>query len=251
MLKVIIIDNELEAIRTLKTQLEKYCSHLVSVVAFCQDSEEAIPLILELHADLIFLETEMSPFDGFELLDRVKDIPFEVIFITNFDEHAVRAYNHSAIDYLLKPVKPADLRQAVERCQQKISGKEYQRHLEGMLSGNGKSLASDSTIVLHTEEGLTILKVGDILFLRAQGAYTLFYLKNNDRVMVSKTLKEWEKTLGEYRFFRIHYSTLVNLDHVKSYLKEEGGKVILSIGVKLNVARRRREKLVAVLAGRD
>ncbi|MFQ5448474.1 MAG: LytR/AlgR family response regulator transcription factor, partial [Saprospiraceae bacterium] len=88
MLKVIIIDNELEAIRTLKTQLEKYCSHLVSVVAFCQDSEEAIPLILELHADLIFLETEMSPFDGFELLDRVKDIPFEVIFITNFDEHA-------------------------------------------------------------------------------------------------------------------------------------------------------------------
>jgi len=247
MLKTIIIDNDLGYICSLRAMLELYCAQLVSIEAVCQDSEQAIPLILKKRPDLIILETDMSPIDGFELVDRIKEIPFELIFITNFGEHAVRAFNRSAIDYLLKPVNPIDLRQAVERCHKKISETQHRSQLEILLAnynGNGKK---SSTVVLRTEEGLTFLKVENILYLLAQGAYTLFHLKNKHKIVVSQTLKQWEQRLDEYRFFRIHDSTLVNLDHVKRYLKEEGGKVLLSESIKLNVARRRKDKLVEKL----
>jgi two-component system, LytTR family, response regulator len=101
--------------------LEQFCSHLVSIAAVCQDSEEAISLVLEKHPDLIFLEIDLPHINGFQLLERIKDLHFEIIFITTFDEYAVRAFNYSAIDYLLKPVKPVGLIQAVERCQKKVS----------------------------------------------------------------------------------------------------------------------------------
>jgi len=161
--------------------------------------------------------------------------------------NAVRAFNRSAIDYLLKPVNPIDLCQAVQRCQKKISEAQHHGQLEILLANyNGKGKKGD-TVVLRTEEGLTFLKVENILYLLAQGAYTLFHLRNKGKIVVSQTLKQWEQRLDGHRFFRIHDSTLVNLNHVERYLKEEGGKVLLLEGIKLNVARRRKDKLVEKL----
>lgn len=247
MLNAFIIDNDPGFIEHLQSILGRYCADKVQVVESFEVPEDAVDAILTNHPDLVFLDIEMPRLSGFELLDRIKDIRLEVIFVTAHDAYAVRAFKYAAIDYLVKPVNPLDLCKAVARCDRKVTNRQKRLQLETLLTFKNNGHGDDTPLVLHTEEGLVFLKIYDIVRLEAKGSYTQFFLKDGSKIMVSKTLKDWEEVLCDNSFYRVHDSHLVNLKCIKKYIKKEGGHLLMTDNSSVNVARRRKEEFLKKL----
>ena len=243
MIRAIIIDDEASAREGLQLNLQQHCPQ-VQVVAVCGDPQEAIRQITTLEPELVFLDIQMPTMSGFELLEQIKPINFEVIFVTSYHKYAIKAIKFSALDYLLKPIDVDDLKGAVNRVQDKRSEeKQYQALLTNMQQLQGKP----TRLAIPTEREIVLQKLMDIRFCAADGSYCHVHTADGSTITVAKNLKDFEQILPAEDFYRIHHSTIVNINHVQKYVRGEGGYVVLNNDQHLDVARRRKEGLMNLL----
>jgi two-component system, LytTR family, response regulator len=245
MLKAIIIDDEQKSSEVLEKLSTSFIKGL-SVVATANSVTKGANAIRKHNPDLVFLDIEMPRRDGFELFDEFKPVNFEVIFITAHEHYAIKAFHTSAIDYLLKPVDIDLLQESVDRVTEKRSNDKVNKNIDVLLH-NLKS-SQDQQIALATSDGLIFVKINDIIYLRGDGAYTYFFLKDGKRIIVSKNLKEYENLLPDELFFRVHKSFLIHLNQMKKYHRGEGGYVVMSNGDSVDVSKRRKEGFLSALS---
>ena len=242
MIKAIILDDEKHSVATLAWKLEKFCPD-VEVVAQFTDSAEALEHIRENPPDLLFLDIEMPRLNGFELLEELEDpVSFDVIFITAYDEFGIRAVKANALDYLLKPVQNQELKAAIEKYKKKLG-----EQTEEVLFSNKKELSKNKQvkIALATKESIEFVQPEDIVLCSSDSNYTLIFMTDGRKKIISRTLKDVEEWLAPHGFFRAHLSHLVNLQHIKEYVRADGGYLLLSNGKTLPVARNRKEELLS------
>lgn len=245
-LKAILIDDEIACTETLDIELRAYCPE-VEVISKCNSAQEGLKAIQQLNPDLVFLDIEMPWMNGFELLEELDDIPFHVIFVTAYDQFAIKAFKYSAVDYLLKPIDKQELIESVRRV--KSSRERYlsSKHLKILLSNMQNDNHLLPNIALPTMEGLDFVAVKDILYCESDNNYTRVHRKEGKVLLLSKSLKEIEKLLKERTFFRVHQSYLVNLTHITRYIKGSGGFVVLSNGDQVPVSRAKKEELLRLV----
>ena len=243
MIRSIIVDDELNSRESLRILVEEFCQG-IQVNALCQDVSEAVVAIDKFDPDIVFLDIQLQRETGFDLLTRVKDGRFEVIFTTAYSEYAIKAFKFSAIDYLLKPIDVEELKAAVQKVQKQFTDNVASR-LQHLLQNLTTSSSDNYKIALPTAEGLTFVKVGDILYCEASSNYTEITVTDNKKHIVSRTLKEYEDLLGDQNFYRIHHSTLINLNQIKKYVRGDGGYVIMNNDKALDVSKRKKDGFLA------
>lgn len=245
MLKAIIIDDEPYCCESLATLLQRY-SPQVQVADVCYSGETALAAIKELKPHLVFLDIEMPLMNGFELLEKLPGINFELIFTTSYDQYAIKAIRFSALDYLLKPVDREELQQAVQKVVQRVNHPLPQQ-LEILLQKIHQPSSAVQRIALPTMEGLQLVPIQSIISCASSSNYTIFLLKDKQKITVSRTLKEMEEMLEEHSFLRVHHSFLVNLNEISKYIKGEGGYLVMSDSSTVDVSRSKKELLLQKL----
>jgi two-component system LytT family response regulator len=247
MLNAVIVDDEDSGARGLQKLLNRYCPQ-VNVAGMAHSIDEAEQKISASNPDVVFLDIEMPFGSGFDLLSRMKNIHFEVIFTTAYSQYAIKAFKHNAIDYLLKPIDPDELMEAVKKCEEK-KGRETLdlKKIENLFSSLSQTNKVQK-LPVHTPEGIIYLEADKVLRLEADGNYTKIYLEGGQKYISSRTLKDYEEMFHPKEFFRIHKTHLVNLRHVKQYIKGEGGEVLMSDGTLLEVSRYKKNELLALLS---
>lgn len=250
MIKAIIIDDEQSAIDRLTELLNRHCKQTIYLAGYYTSVEDGIKGIRSLQPQLVFLDVQIQDKTGFDVLREVISKKFEVIFVTAYEKYAVQAFKFSAIDYLLKPVDSEDLKQAVEKLERKKPGDKLERKFDTLLENieQLKQYTPPKKIVVPTISGFELLPVIDILRCESNINYTTIFMKDKQKLMVAKTLKEFEEMLEEYNFFRIHNSHLVNLAYIKSYHKGKGGSVVLIDGSEIEISTRRKEDFLKKLS---
>jgi two-component system, LytTR family, response regulator len=236
MLKTVVIDDEQDAVEFLCGALQMYCPEAV-VVGSATNISDGHKEISTKMPDLVLLDIAMPSGNGFELLNLLPDRSFEVIFVTAYNEYAIKAFRYSAIDYLLKPVDISELIQAVR----KIRSSPVNSVLPGLNNINvlldNLSCGSPKKISLPTAKGFEYIFIDDIVRIEAQRSYCCFYLVNKKKYLVSRCLNDYQQLLEERRFFRIHNSHLINLKHVKSFTRSDGGFVEMADSSQVPVSR--------------
>jgi two-component system, LytTR family, response regulator len=245
MLRTVIIDDEINGRNILKSFIAKYCSG-ISIIGEAESVKSGFELIEEVEPDLIFLDIQMQDGTGFDLLEKFKLRKFKTIFVTSFDNYAIKAFKFSAVDYILKPVDPDNLVEAVNRVKELNSGNQFQEKIDVLIS----NINSLEKIGLPAADGIRFVKIHDIIRCESDNNYTLFYLKNKEKILISKTLKDFETLLSGSQFFRIHKSHLINLRYIDKYVPGEGGYVIMEDGSHADVSRRKKEGLLKLLTGK-
>lgn len=237
-IKSIIIDDEPDGRALLKLMVEQYCPGL-SVLAICDSAMSGIQAIEEHKPDLVFLDIEMPGMNGFAMLESLGSVNFEVIFVTSYDQYAIKAFRVNALDYLLKPLDEKELVSAVDRCATQVQ-KNKTVPLISSVPNSAKRL------VLPVRDGYFFVNVINIIRLEADGNYTQIFLQDGSKHVVAKTLKDFEQNLVEYQFIRVHKSHLINLNFVKRYIRGEGGIVVMSDNSEIEVSRRSKEAFLAL-----
>ncbi len=245
MLRAIIIDDEKTSCDALSGLLKRYCEN-ITVIAVADGYKSGIKAIHEHKPDVVFLDIQMPDGSGFQVLEDVNEVNFEVIFTTAYDQYAIKAIKYSALDYLLKPIIPSDLVNAVKKVEQKRNLSEMSSNIKVLLE-NIKTKSSSKKIVLSTSEKIHVVETDDIVRCESDDYYTRFFFKDGKTLLISKTLKETEQLLGEFDFLRPHKSHLVNIKYIKGFLKNDGGYIQLSDGSKVPVSRRKKEKVIHTL----
>ena len=218
-IQAIIIDDEARARNTLSTLRKEYHPQ-VEIVASCANVPDGVLAINQKRPQLVFLDIEMPEYNGFELLSFFREIDFQVIFVTAYNEYALKAFEVSAVDYLLKPVDIDKLKSAITKVEEKLNSFDMQNKLE-VLKDSFKT-GQFNRIALPVSEGLLFIEVPDIVFLEAEGSYTNVWLRNGSKILVSKKLKFFEDILDTRpNFFRSHRSFIVNINFLKKYNKNE------------------------------
>ena len=246
-MRAVIIDNEIPVIRGLEKLLKLYCPQ-VQVVGEAQGVSSGKKLIDTVLPDLVFLDIEMEDGLGIDLLTSLPSRTFQVIFITAFNQYAVQAFRLSAIDYLLKPVDPEDLVEAVQKAQEAQGHTQLSTKIETLLTNWAASSAQKKKIVLKDAENIHFVAVEQIVYCKAEGSYTRFFLKDQPALLVSRHLKLYEEILQPYPFFRVHHTFLVNLHYILRFEKSEGGMLVLENGERLPVSNRKRDQLLKLLS---
>jgi two-component system LytT family response regulator len=242
MIRTVLVDDESRLLASLQLMIRRNCPGL-DIVAVCSSADEALIKIRETTPDLVFLDIAMPGKDGFTLLEEIGDIRFRVIFVTAHDEYSLRAFKFSAIDYLLKPVNEDELVAAVKKAERTIFNEQTLHKGIEALMHNLKPQTNNQAqrLCLVTLMGFFVVSLADIVYCEAEGPYTNFYLLDNKKICVSRPLADYEGLLTDVDFLRVHKSFLINLHHVREYRRGEGGEVILSNGVAIDVSRRKKE----------
>ncbi len=235
----IIIDDEPNNVENLQHMLKKYCTEVV-VAATATSADEAIEKIHLHRPDLIFLDIQMPVKSGFDVLKSFTEIFFEVIFITAYDKYGIQAIKFSALDYLLKPVNIDELKLAVEKAKTRISQKNQNLKIENLLEYIKRGQKDSPKLALPTLTETTYVKTDEIIRCEADDNYTTFYLQNGEKILVCKPLKEFSEILKPFNFLRTHQSHLVNIQFVRSYLNEDGGKLLMKDATKIPISRQNR-----------
>ncbi len=247
MIKAIIVDDELGARESLSKMVEKNCKQ-IEIVGKADSMKTAYELITTLNPDLVFLDIEMPKGNAFDLLEKFKQINFHIIFTTAYDHYAIKAIKFSAVDYLLKPIDPEELVAAIEKFESKLGQKsELNQQFKALLS-NVRPENKLKKVGIPDGEGLVFINLSDIIRCDSDGNYTYFLLTNGKRIVASRTLGEYEQLFSDDNFFRVHRSHLINLEHVKKYIKGEGGYVVLSDNSQVEVSRRNKNDFLEKLA---
>jgi two-component system LytT family response regulator len=238
-LRTILVDDEPRGLNSMEKLLQLNCPD-VTTVATCSNVDGAIEKIMALQPHLVFLDIAMPVKNGFDLLKELKQVSFEIIFVTAHNQFMIVAFHFSAIDYLLKPVDDDLLIDAVKRARKRIEEKTGKQNVDTFLH-NVKQGPGHMKLCIPSLKGFQVVELDDILYAEAAGNYTNFHFKEMRPVCTSKPIHEYEELLADSGFVRIHKSYLVNLLHIKEYLKGEGGSVVLSNGIEIEVARRKKE----------
>ncbi len=246
MIRAIIVEDEKHSRETLRGLLDRYCRNVI-ILAEADTYRSGIAAIKEHQPQLIFLDIQMPDGSGFRLLEELDEINFEIIFTTAFDQFAIKAIKYSALDYLLKPIDPEELANALKKVEQKISKQEVNQNIQVLLDNIKNKDADPHKIVLSTSEKIHVIDTDQILRCESDNYYTNFFLTNGKQILVSKTLKENEQMLDGHNFIRPHKSHLVNVKYIKGYLRSDGGYIEMTDGSKIPVSRRKREKIVEII----
>lgn len=240
-ISTLIVDDELKGRQFLKQLTEKFVPR-IKIIGEAANAREALVLIESEKPDLVFLDIEMPGQTGIEMLRQLHEINFEVVFITAFNRYAVDAFRLGAVDYLLKPVSPSDLQQAVERVEKNLSLRTQQKSkLQDFAQQYGTPF---SKITIPTTSGFEFVDFNEIIFLQSDGNYTSLRLKNGKNILATRLLGEFEEILEPHNFFRVHKSYVINLAHIIKYTKGEGGTVRMSDNSEIDVARRNKESFL-------
>ncbi len=243
MLRAIIIDDEEKSRKLLKSLLN-LLPHEIDIIAEADDVESGISTIKKNKPDLVFLDIHLRTGLGFDILERITEKNFKVIFTTAYDQYAIRAFRISAIDYLLKPIDPELLNEALDRAQKThLSDNKFDEKLK-IARNKDKTF---NRLALCTSEGIHFVNTKDIVYCKGEGSYTRFFLNNDKSVIISKGIKEYDELLNPQGFYRVHQSFLVNINQIDQFLKEDGGTLLMKSGVKIIVSRRKKEKLIEIL----
>jgi len=239
--RVLILEDEQHAQETLASLMQKQTGFELAGIA--STIEEAKQMVASLNPDLVFCDVMLPPHTSFEWLQQLDHIPFEIIFTTSFEEYAVKAFRLAAVDYLLKPISIEELELALEKFKDRKRSGQNAENLHQLLTNlNGD--ASQRRIALPTLTGFLFVAIKDIVRCESDNTYTTFFTLDKKKIIVSKTLKECERMLTDYKFYRVHNSHLVNLDYITEYLKGEGGLVKMVDGSHVDVSRRRKEEFL-------
>jgi two-component system, LytTR family, response regulator len=246
LLKAILVDDELSSLENLEQKIIEFCPD-IKIVGTAKTPEEAISLILHQNPDVIFLDIEMPRMNAFRMLEELKNIKSAIIFTTAYNHYAIEAIRISAFDYLVKPINVEDLQQAVNRLMalHKENVKEKLNVLKKSLRENR---SQDDNIAIPTWEGMEFINIRDIVRIESSSNYSKVYLQSGQQILVTRLLKDFEEMLSPYRFFRIHHSHVINLIHIKKYIRGEGGQVVMKNGDVIDVARRKKDEFLRLIA---
>jgi len=238
MIRAIIIDDIAEARAVLKSDLENYCPS-IEVVGEAEGVVTGAKCINELKPDLVFLDIQMKDGSGFDLLEILPIKNFKLIFTTASDEYALKAFKFSAVDYLLKPIDPDELMEAVNRV-------EHQEKASERISLLKENLAHPKRIALNTLDKIHIVQVAEIVRCESSVNYTMFYFTDDTKSLVTKTLKEFDQLLSDHDFIRVHQSHLINVKFIKGFTKSDG-YIFLKDGTKIPVSTRKKQVLMDMI----
>lgn len=243
MIRCVLIDDESNSLEMMEWLLKTYCPQ-VKIEAMCNAAAKGIEAIREHRPDLVFLDIEMPHMNGFDMLEQFDKIFFDVVFCTAYDQFAIKAFKYSALNYLLKPVDPDDLKETIRRIEEKKSAPSKEQI--DLLINNMRQTSKPAIqrIALTTGDGMIFVPTQDILYCQAESNYTSVVLVSGKKVLVSKVLKEIDEALSGPDFFRIHNSYLINLNHIRKYVRGEGGYIIMEDGANISISRSRRQEFM-------
>lgn len=244
-LTAIIVDDE-ESPREMLSGLLQRRHPELQILGIATDVPTGIELIRRTAPQLVFLDIELKEKTAFDLLRALGDQSPHVIFTTAHENYAVRAIRFSALDYLLKPIDPIELSAAIAKARQVVRTTEKPAMVDMLLKNIDRS-TGERIIALPVSDGLVLVHVNEIIVCESESNYTTLYLRDNKRLVISRTLKEFEDLLGEQDFIRVHNSFLISKKHIKKYIKGEGGEVIMSNDMNILVSRRKKPDLMLAL----
>jgi len=248
MIKAVIIDDEQHSIDTLKWKLENYCPE-VNVIAAFGNPAEGVAFLKTNQPNLLFLDIEMPMLNGFDVLEELgRDLPFDIIFTTAYDNFGIQAVKFSALDYLLKPVQNKELKEAIEKHLSKAQGKIPTEQIDVLLDNvNAERKGKVGKIALASKESIEFVDPNNIICCEANSNYTNIYMIEGRKKLISKTLKDFQDMLMPYHFFRPHNSYLINLNRVNEFIRSDGGYLVMENKMKIPVSKGRREELMDLL----
>lgn len=245
MIKGVIIEDEQNARETIRILLEKYCKN-VEIVGEGVDVKTGLACIEKHEPEVVFLDIEMPDGDGFDLLSRVGEINFDIIFTTAYSEFAVQAFKYNAVDYLLKPIVHDELIEAVNRAEKELQTRDLSTKFNKLLDYINDN-RNNRRIVLSSSDGYDVVSISEIIMCKSNRNYTSFYLEDGQVIKVSRTIKEFAKMLSDNGFVKTHRQYLVNLNHIKSFGRTDTNLIRLTRNLEAPVSARNKEKLFEII----
>ncbi len=246
MIRAIIIDDQQNCIDDLSLLLKTHCPE-VSIMATAQSGNEGVSILKKLQPQLVFLDVEMQDMTGFDMLQQLSETNFHVVFTTAFDKYAIQAIRSNALDYLLKPVRKNELVEAVSRAANAPVALTHQQ-LKGLQETTQNIQVPQNKIALTTTEGLEYVKLEEIIYCLAEGSYTTVFLTDKTQLLVSKSIGKLDEVIDGNGFYRTHNSSLINLSHVKKFVRTDGGYVVMSNGDTVTIARNRKDEFLELFS---
>ncbi|RYY28029.1 MAG: response regulator transcription factor [Chitinophagaceae bacterium] len=247
MIRCVLIDDESNSLEMMEWLMKTYCPE-VSIEAMCNSAEKGIQAINHHRPDVVFLDIEMPHMNGFDMLEHFDQLFFEVVFCTAYDQFAIKAFKYSAVNYLLKPVDPDDLKETIRRIGLRRSTPSPDQIK--LLLENIRQVPKPTVqrIALTTNDGMLFVSTQDIIYCEAESNYTKIILSDNKKILVSKVLKDIDEALSGPDFFRVHNSFLININRIKKFVRGEGGYVIMDDGTNISISRSRRQEFMELFS---
>jgi two-component system LytT family response regulator len=246
-LSAVIVDDEQNNIDNLSILLQQHCPE-VEIIGTAMNASDGEQIILQQKPDLVFLDIQMPNLNGFDLLAKFKQPQFEVIFVTAFDKYGIQAVKFAALDYLLKPINISELKSAVDRAIIKCGNKQQNLQLENLMRLLKNSQQKEEhRIALSDAKETRFIKTTEIIRCESNNNYTIFYLANAEKITTSKPIFEYEEMLQDYGFIKCHQSHLVNKKYIRSWVKEDGGYLLLEDKSQIPVSRQKRDQIKQML----
>jgi len=240
MIHAVIIDDEKNCVEMLEWLIKTYCPEVI-IDDMCDSGEKGIEAINKHKPDVVFLDIEMPRMNGFDMLEQFDKIFFDVVFTTAYDKFAVKAFRYSALNYLLKPVDPEDLKLTIQRLEEKHN-RPSKDQLDLLLENIKTLKPAPQRVALSTNDGMIFVETKDIMYCQAESNYTSVILNSGKKVMVAKTLKDIDETLSGNDFHRVHNSFLVNINHISRFIRGAGGYIVMNDNTQITISRSRREE---------
>lgn len=251
MITTLIVDDEPQARELLRGMIQKFLGDELFVIDDVDNVDGAVKVINEHRPELVFLDIQMPGKKGFELFNAFNTVFFDVIFTTAYDEYAIQAIKHSAVDYIMKPITPPDLFECIKRLKRKTNAVSNHTRIMNFLNQVDLNANQFNRVALPTENGFTLVKLNQIVYAEADGNYCRVHTLDNKNVLISKTLKHLEELLPSDVFFRIHKSYLINLNYLDAFSRKEQNEVCMNNGVKLPVSFRKKESFIAAITRKN
>ncbi|MBC8643903.1 response regulator transcription factor [Flavobacterium lindanitolerans] len=246
MITAVLIDDDSNLRKGMKSLLSRYAPE-IKILGEADSVKTGIKVMDSLKPQVVFLDIQLTDGTGFDILENLAQkngkSSSHIVFITAHEEYAIKAFRFSALDFLLKPVDPEELEKVIEKIKSTLEKNDNYAHIDLLLENIRKKVDNFKRIALSTSDGIHLLEVSDIIRCESEDNYTKFYIKNGKPILISKTLKEYEELLAEHGFERIHQSHLINLSCLKSYIKKDGGYVIMADNSKLPISQRKKRKI--------
>jgi two-component system LytT family response regulator len=250
MITAVLIDDDGNLRSGMKTLLARYAPDM-HILGEADSVATGTELLLQNQPQVVFLDIHLGDGSGFDLLEEINKkgkLNSQIVFITAHEQYAIKAFRFSALDFLLKPVDPDELEKVIGKIKNVLDKNDSVAHIDLLLENIRKKVDNFKRIALSNSDGIHLFEVSDIIRCESEDNYTKFYIKNNKPVLISKTLKEYEDLLTEHGFERIHQSHLINLSYLKSYIKKDGGYVIMADNSNLPISQRKKERLQELLS---
>lgn len=250
MITALLIDDDSNLRNGMRSLLNRYAPE-IKILGEADSVKTGIKAMDSLKPQVVFLDIQLTDGTGFDILEKLAQkngkSSSHIVFVTAHEEYAIKAFRFSALDFLLKPVDPEELQKVIEKIKNTLEKNDNYAHIDLLLENIRKKVDNFKRIALSTADGIHLLEVSDIIRCESEDNYTKFYIKNAKPILISKTLKEYEELLGEHGFERIHQSHLINLSCLKSYIKKDGGYVVMTDNSKLPISQRKKERLQELL----